>query len=139
KPASAFVKAVKAIIDIVTFIFERGAQVLEFVNSVLDAIVAIAGGGAGGVPALIENALAKSIPVLIGFLAALLGVGGIADKVKEVLQAISRPVMRVVDWVVDKVVGFARKLWAKLKGKFGKTKDGDDPGAQQRLEGAIRE
>jgi hypothetical protein len=129
-PASAFVKAVKAIIDIVTFIFERGAQILEFVSSVEDAIIAIAGGGVAGVPALIENALAKSIPVLIGFLAALLGVGGITDKVKEIIQAISRPITKVIDWVVDKIVGVAKKFWAKLKARFGKKDekpaDGDD-------------
>jgi hypothetical protein len=136
-PASAFVKAVKAIMDIVTFIFERGAQVLEFVNSVLDAIVAIAGGGTGGVPALIENALAKSIPVLIGFLAALLGVGGIADKVKEVIQAISRPVTKVVDWVVDKVTGAAKKLWAKIKGVFGGGKEQTPEQKQARLDKAM--
>jgi hypothetical protein len=136
-PASAFVKAVKAIIDIVTFIFERGAQVLEFVNSVLDAIVAIAGGGAGGVPALIENALAKSIPVLIGFLAALLGVGGIAEKVKEVIQAISRPVTKIVDWVVDKVAGAAKKIWARIKGVFGGGKEQTPEQKQARLDKAM--
>jgi hypothetical protein len=142
-PASAFVKAVKAIIDIVTFIFERGAQLMEFVNSVLDAIIAIAGGGAGGVPALVENALAKSIPVLIGFLAALLGVGGVTDKVKEVIQAISRPVTKVVDWVVDKIVGVAKRFWAKLKGfggkLAGKLRGGDDSpeGKQRRLDLAM--
>jgi hypothetical protein len=136
-PASAFVKAVKAIIDIVTFIFERGAQILEFVNSVLDAIIAIAAGGVAGVPALIENALAKSIPVLIGFLAALLGVGGLADKVKSVIQAISRPVMKVVDWVVDKIAGVAKKFWAKLKGAFGK-KDGKDKKAGAGAPGQLK-
>ncbi|GLZ76504.1 hypothetical protein Afil01_13110 [Actinorhabdospora filicis] len=125
-PASAFIKACKAIIDIVTFIFTRGAQIMEFVNSVLDAIIAIAKGGGGGVGALIENALAKSIPVLIGFLAALLGVGGIADKVKKFFQALSKPVMKAVDWVVGKIVGFGKKIWAKLKDKFGKKKDGKD-------------
>ncbi|WP_285691989.1 hypothetical protein, partial [Actinoplanes sp. NBRC 103695] len=43
-PASAFIKACKMIIDIVTFIIERGAQIIEFVNAVLDAVIAIAGG-----------------------------------------------------------------------------------------------
>jgi hypothetical protein len=124
-PASAFVKACKAIIDIVTFIVERGAQIAMFVNAVLDAVIAIAGGGAGGVPGLIVNALAASIPVLIGFLAALLGVGGIADKVKKVFQAVAKPVMKVVDWVVDKIVKLAKKFWNKLKNKFGKG-DGKD-------------
>src|SRR5262245_6651362 len=50
-PASAFVKACKMIIDIVSFIVQRGAQIVTFVNAVLDAVIAIAGGGAGGVPA----------------------------------------------------------------------------------------
>ena len=57
----------------------------------LDAVIAIAKGGAGGVPALIENALAKSIPVLIGALAAILGIGGIADKVKKFFQSLAKP------------------------------------------------
>jgi len=123
-PASAFIKACKAIIDIVTFIIDRGAQIIAFVNAVLDAIIAIAAGGAGGVPALIETALATAIPVLIGFLAALLGIGGLADKVKKFFQALSKPVMKAVDWVVDKIVTFGKKIWAKLKGK-GKGKDKD--------------
>jgi hypothetical protein len=118
-PASAFIKACKMIIDIVTFIIERGAQIIAFVNSVLDAIIAIAGGGSGGVPALIEAALATSIPVLIGALAAILGVSGIADKIKKFLQSLSKPVMKAVDWVVDKIVKFGKKIWAKLKSKLG--------------------
>lgn len=126
-PASAFIKAVKAIIDIVTFIVTKGAQIAEFVNAVLDAVISIAKGGSGGVGALIENALAKSVPVLIGFLAALLGVGGIADKVKKFFTALSKPVMKAVDWVVGKIVGLGKKIWAKIKGKFGKKdKDGKD-------------
>ncbi|MGH7511006.1 MAG: phage tail protein [Gemmatimonadales bacterium] len=116
-PASAFIKACKAIIDIVMFIIERGAQIIAFVNAVLDAVIAIAGGGAGGVPGLIEKALALSIPVLIGFLAALLGIGGLADKVKKLFQSLSKPVMKAVDWIVGKIAALAKKLWAKLKRK----------------------
>ncbi|HEU0086915.1 MAG TPA: hypothetical protein VFQ77_04595 [Pseudonocardiaceae bacterium] len=135
-PASAFIKACKAIIDIVTFIIERGAQILAFVNAVLDAVIAIAGGGAGGVPGLIENALALSIPVLIGFLAALLGIGGLAEKVKNFFQALSKPVMKAVDWIVGKIAAFGKKLWAKLKAKV---RGGDDSpaGKQQRLDKAM--
>ncbi|MCP2304008.1 hypothetical protein LV79_003713, partial [Actinokineospora globicatena] len=119
-PASAFIKAVKMIVDIVTFIVTQGAQIIQFVNAVLDAVVTIASGGAGGVPGLIELALATSIPVLIGALAAILGVSGIADKVKKIIQSLAKPVMKVVDRIVDKIAGVAKKLWAKLKGKVGK-------------------
>ncbi|MGW0885655.1 hypothetical protein ACWD35_40220, partial [Streptomyces sp. NPDC002671] len=85
---------------------------------VLDAVIAIARGGSGGVPALIEGALARSIPVLLGFLASLLGVGGIAAKVKQIVQAMSKPVDRAVDWVIDKIVGLVKKLWSKIKAKL---------------------
>jgi hypothetical protein len=122
-PASAFIKACKMIIDFITFIVERGAQIAAFVNSVLDAVIAIAGGGGGGVGALIEKALAGSIPVLIGALAAFLGIGGIANKVKAFFQSLSKPVMKAVDWVADKLVKFGKKIWGKLKAAGKKLKD----------------
>ncbi|MGR3934107.1 hypothetical protein LCH29_14310 [Streptomyces sp. BRA346] len=116
-PASAFIRACKMIIDIVRFIVTQGRQIIEFVNTVLDAVIAIARGGTGGVPALVERALARSIPVLIGALAAILGIGGIAGKVKQIFQALARPVNRAIDWVIDKITGLLRKLAAKLKPK----------------------
>ncbi|MGW0768971.1 HPC2 multi-domain protein [Streptomyces sp. NPDC002676] len=121
-PASAFVRAVKLIIDIVRFIVTQARQIFEFVNAVLDAVISIARGGSGGVPGLIERALARSIPVLLGVLAALLGVGGIAAKVKQIVQAMSKPVDRAVDWVIDKIVGLVKKLWSKIKAKGSRKK-----------------
>ncbi|GAA1141026.1 hypothetical protein GCM10009579_75850 [Streptomyces javensis] len=126
-PASAFVRAVKLIIDIVRFIVTQARQIIEFVNTVLDAVIAIARGGSGGVPGLIEQALARSIPVLLGVLAAILGVGGIASRVKQIVQAMSKPVGRAVDWVIDKIVGLVKKLWSKIKPKFRKKKPKPKP------------
>ncbi|MFD4232750.1 hypothetical protein [Streptomyces sp. NPDC058542] len=118
-PASAFVRAVKGIIDIVTFIVTQGAQIADFVNAVLDAVIAIANGGQAGVPKLIEAALASSVPLLIGFLAALLGIGGLANKVKSVFQSVSRPVTRAIDKIVDFIARKGKALWNKRKDKKG--------------------
>ncbi|MGX8909714.1 phage tail protein [Streptomyces netropsis] len=118
-PASAFVRAVKGIIDIVTFIVNQGAQVVDFVNAVLDAVVAIANGAKAGVPKMVETALAASVPLLIGFLAALVGVGGLANKVKQVFHAVARPVNRAIDKIVDFLAKAGKKLWAKLQQKKG--------------------
>ncbi|MEU9318013.1 hypothetical protein [Streptomyces sp. NPDC048295] len=123
-PASAFVRAVKGIIDIVTFIVNQGAQIVEFVNSVLDAVIAIANGGAAGVPKMVEAALAASVPLLIGFLASLLGIGSLANKVKSVFHAVSKPVNRAIDKIVSFIVRKGKALWSKLRSKFpGKSKD----------------
>ncbi|MGQ4489472.1 hypothetical protein ACN6LM_007286, partial [Streptomyces sp. SAS_281] len=121
-PASAFVRAVKGIIDIVTFVVNQGAQIVEFVNSVLDAVVAIANGGKAGVPKMVETALAASIPLLIGFLASLLGIGSLAAKVKSVFHAVSRPVNRAIDKLVNFIAKKGKALWRKLKD--GKKNDG---------------
>jgi hypothetical protein len=135
-PASAFIKACKMIVDIISFIVTRGAQIATFVNAVLDAVIAIAGGALGSVPGLIEGALAKSVPVLIGALAAILGIGGIAQKIQSFVKALAKPVGKAIDWIVGKIVTFGKKLWAKLKGKLS-GKDQTPEQKQKRLDDGM--
>ncbi|MFG1804907.1 hypothetical protein [Streptomyces sp. NPDC049040] len=116
-PASAFVRACKAIYDVVMFFVHGAAQIKGFVDSVLDSVESIASGGGGGVPAMIENSLARAVPVVLDFLAGLLGLGGIGEKIRSVLEKVKAPVMKVVDWVVAKIVAAGRKILGKLKGK----------------------
>ncbi|MFB6819711.1 hypothetical protein ACFCV8_34805 [Streptomyces sp. NPDC056347] len=126
-PASAFIRAVKGIIDIVTFIVNQGAQIVDFVNAVLDAVIAITNGGAAGVPKMVETALATSIPLLIGFLASLLGISGLANKVKSVFHAVSKPVNRAIDKIINLITKKGKALWNKLKRKQKDEKNGETP------------
>ncbi|MEV7427466.1 hypothetical protein [Streptomyces sp. NPDC091212] len=119
-PASAFVRAVKGIIDLVTFIVTQGAQIFEFVNACLDAVIAVANGGAAGVPKTIETALATSIPLLLGLLASLLGIGGLANRVRQAFQKVSRPVNRAIDKLVDKIAKAGKRLIGRIKRKPGR-------------------
>ncbi|MFF6787658.1 hypothetical protein ACFY9C_01120 [Streptomyces filamentosus] len=143
-PASAFVRAVKGIIDIVTFVVNQGAQIADFVNAVLDAVIQIANGGAAGVPKMVETALAASIPLLIGFLASLLGIGSLANKVKSVFQAVSKPVNRAIEKLVDFIAKKGKALWQKMKGRGKGPADprkegkGDLKGGMQAAHGLIR-
>ncbi|NET82268.1 MAG: DUF4157 domain-containing protein [Moorea sp. SIO1F2] len=115
-PASAFVKAAMAIYDIIMFFVNRGSQVLELVNAVVDAVSAIASGAVGGAAKLVENALAKAVPVVIGFLASLLGIGGLAKKVENIIGKIRER----IDQAIDKVLLKARGLFNGKKGKGSK-------------------
>ena len=119
-PASAFIKACKAIYDIIMFFVERGSQILALVNAVIDSITAIAQGALGGAAAMVENALAKGIPVVIGFLASLLGLGGISDKIKSVIEAIRKPIGEAIDWVIHKAVSLLKAGGKFIAGLFGK-------------------
>src|SRR5207253_5359710 len=85
-PAAAFIKACKMIYDVIMFFIERGSQIMEFVNSIMDGMGAIAAGSLGSAASLVENSLARILPLAIAFLASLLGVGGIAGKIKEIIE-----------------------------------------------------
>jgi hypothetical protein len=119
-PAAAFIKACKAIYDIVMFFVEQAAQIKEFVDSVLDSVESIARGGVGAVAGLIEQTLAKALPMVLGFLASLLGLGGISEKIRTVLEKVQAPVAKVVDTVVGAVVKAGKKLLVRFG--FGKKK-----------------
>lgn len=132
-PASAFFKACKAIYDIVMFFINRGAQVIELVNAVIESVGAIARGSLGAAAQWIENALAKAIPVAIGFLAGLLGLGDISGTVRKTIDKAQSPVNKAMDWVIGqafKVAKAAGSLAGGLLGKKGEVKatsHEDDP------------
>ncbi|MEV6645969.1 hypothetical protein [Amycolatopsis sp. NPDC051371] len=133
-PASAFIRACKMIIDIVVFIVTQARLIIDFVNAVLDAVIAIARGNTGSAASAVENALAKAVPVLIGALAALLGLGGIPGKVKQIFHKLGRTVERAIAKVVDKIVGLVKKLWGKVRPKpekRGESGKPDEPGERR--------
>src|SRR6202011_6200544 len=103
-PVAAFIKACKAIYDIVKFFIDRAEQVGELVNAIVDSVGALAGGALGEAAGKVENALAKGIPVAIGFLASLLGLGGISDKIKSIIHAIQEPIHNIIGKVLGVVL-----------------------------------
>jgi hypothetical protein len=129
-PVAAFIKACKAIFDIVRFFIDRAEQVGELVNAIVDSVGAIAGGALGEAAGKVENALAKGIPVAIGFLASLLGLSGISDKIKSIIHAIQEPIHNIIGkvlgvvlkpfkWIGNKIKQGA--AWAKKKVEQGVT------------------
>lgn len=128
-PAGAFIKACKAIYDIVMFFVTRGSQIMAMVNAILDSMEAIASGAIGGAAAAVENALAKAIPVVIGFLASLLGLGGISEKIRQVIQTIQAPINKAIDWVINKAVALVKAVGGLFGGKKKDEKgpETDDP------------
>lgn len=88
----------------------------------------------GAVASLIENALARAVPVLIGFLASLLGVSGLASKVTKIFQKIQQRVEKAVTKLWVKIKEMGKKVLAKL-GIGGK--DEHDPEKQQKIDAGF--
>ncbi|HEU4325689.1 MAG TPA: DUF4157 domain-containing protein [Roseiflexaceae bacterium] len=116
-PAGAFIKACMAIYDIVMWFVNNGSRVIELVNAVIDSVAAIASGDLDSAAQAVEEALGRAVPVTIGFLASLLGLGDLSVKVRKIIDRVQEPINRAIDAVVQRVKGFVMKV-AKLMG-FG--------------------
>src|SRR5262249_2893117 len=73
--------------------------------------------------------LAKALPVAISFLASLLGLGGLSDKIKKIIEAVQKPVGKAVDAIVKGALKLAGPVinaikkgagWGKGKVEAGK-------------------
>lgn len=116
-PAGAIIQAILMIVDVVMFVVERASQIMEFVESVINSIHAIATGSIGGAISKVEQALGNMIPLLIGFLASLIGLGGISAKIKAFILKVQTKVDQAIDKVLKKAVAFVKKMFGKLTGK----------------------
>jgi hypothetical protein len=139
-PAGAFIKAVQAIIKIVTWLVNNASRLIAFVSSVLDSITSIASGDVGGAAKYIENTLAKALPLVIGFLAELLGLGSVARKVQGIIAKIRAPIDKAIGWIVKKAVAMAKKILAKLSGggKKKESKETLNPQQSEKVRAGIQ-
>ena len=134
-PASAFVKACMMIIDVVRFFIERGSQIIELVRAFIEGVNAVASGNVTAVANAIENALARALPVLIGFLASLLGISGLARKVTKLIKKIRKR----VDKAVEKIIKKAKKAFRKLmRGGDRRAQQANQDGPDNRTEADKR-
>lgn len=116
-PVGAIVQAIITIYNTVMFFIERINQILDFVQAIVSSVYKIATGDISSAANWIEQALARTIPIIIGFLARLLGLSGLADKIKGFILKIQDKVDKAIDLVIQKIVSGIGKLFGKGKEK----------------------
>lgn len=138
-PASAFFKACKAIYDIVMFFINRGSQIMALINAIIDSMAAIAKGNIGVAAKWVEDALAKAIPVAIGFLASLLGLGDISGTIKQTIEKAQAPVNKAIDWVINLAVKAVKAVGKFIGGALGKrdTAHEDNPEKAAKIQAGL--
>jgi hypothetical protein len=140
-PAGAFVKAAQGIVRIVTWFMNNAGRAVALVNSVLDSVSAIASGDVSGAAKFIEASLAKALPMVISFLADLLGLGGVTQKVQDIIGKVKGLVDKGVAWLVGKAKALGKKLMRVLgggkKSEAEKSRSGDDPEKKANLNESL--
>ena len=119
-PAGAVVQAVMAIYNTIMFFIERGEQIAALSGAVFASIGNIAAGNVAGAANYVEQAMARSLPVMISFLARLIGLGGIGEHIKNVIKKIHAP----IDNSMNKLASFILEKGKSLLGTANKDKEG---------------
>lgn len=115
-PVGAIIQAVITVYNVVMWLIQRIKQIAAVVSSITDSIAAIAQGKIGAAANYVEQTMARTLPVIISFLAGLMGLGGVAGKIKGVIKKIQAKVDKAIDKVIGFVVKKAKALFAKVKG-----------------------
>ena len=135
-PAGAIIQAILMIYNTVMFLVENINRIMEFVTAVVDSVAKIAAGDIGAAANWIEKAMARTIPLIIGFLARLLGLSGLADKIIGFIKRIQAKVDQAIDKVISKIVGGIGKLFGRGKEKAGE-KSGPKSAEETRWDLAV--
>jgi hypothetical protein len=114
-PAGAIVQAILAIYNTVMFFVENWSRIVEFVKTVFSSIADIALGRLSAAAQAVERALGMTIPIILNFLARLIGLSGIGKTVSDIIKKIRKPIDKVVDKIIAKVSEVASKLLTKGK------------------------
>jgi hypothetical protein len=113
-PAGAVIQAIIAIYNTIMFIRERMTQIIQVAEAVFNSLAAIASGAIGAAADYVERTMARLVPVVISFLARLLGLGGISDTIRNIIARIRAPIDRALDRVIDWIVTRGRSLLARV-------------------------
>jgi hypothetical protein len=110
------------IYDIVMFFVDNGSRILKFVNTVIDSVADIVKGNVSGVVNKINDVLGQMVPIIIGFLASLVGLGGIGQKIRAIVETLQKPITKALDFVIKTGLKLAGPIIRGIKGISGKVK-----------------
>ncbi|MEO8414746.1 MAG: DUF4157 domain-containing protein [Ginsengibacter sp.] len=94
-------------------------QMLEIVNSFVEGTLQIAQGATKNAADFLEGALARGIPIVIGFFANQVGLN-LSERLKDALELVREKVDKGLTWVIDKVVVIIEKIVSFGKAVAGK-------------------
>ena len=112
-PAGAVIQAIIATYNTVAFFIERIKQILALVEAVVDSIANIASGKIAQAANWVETAMARTLPVILGFLARLIGLGNVSESIAKVITKLQEKVDKGIDAVIKWVVDKAKSLFGK--------------------------
>jgi hypothetical protein len=139
-PGGGFVKVVKAVFRAFQFVVDNLERIKHFFNSIFDSMEAATQGKTQAVASRIIDGLKMGIVMALDFLAKQIGAGPIVEAVQKIIQALRRPIVAAVEWLLNKVKPLVTKLITMGKDLAARALGGDPSASpEQRLRSAVVE
>ena len=120
-PVGAFIRAVQTLYRGLRFLVDNIDRIAELVDAFLSSLELAVQGNVAAITDKVVLALRGFIVVAIDFLAKLVGLGNLGDKVRKILKALRQPIIRAMKWLLNKLSPLVRRV---KKGVAAVTKKG---------------
>jgi hypothetical protein len=112
---SGVLEAIFAVYQAINTAIEYARQILQTMLTVFDTIVAVARGVIDPAAQGVERGLRMIMPIVIGFLANYAGLGGIGQRIREVILAVRERVDSAILWLIDRALAGGRWILDRLR------------------------
>ena len=126
----AVVNSFIAFFNAVQSAIEYFREILLIIDDYVSTVASIARGDVEPGAARLEQGLANSIPVAVGFLANQVGLGNLAEKIAEIVGGIRAVIDRALDWLLDRAVSLGQSVLSML-GLGGQEESAASAGAEE--------
>jgi hypothetical protein len=107
---SGVLEAAQAIYAGIVTAVQWARQIVDLINRGLDATIDIARGVIDPAATVIEGAMRRATPVVIGFLAGLVGLGGAGEAIRDAIRNLRRRVDDVIKTIIDRLRAMFRAI-----------------------------
>ena len=128
--AMAFFSAVQSFIQYLR-------EMLEVINSFVNGVADIAQGNVATAADYLERTMGQSMPVVIGFLANQVGLGGIGARIAEIIGSVRVLIDEALTWLVNKAVDTGMALLDRVMGRSAPSSEEGTPTGP--ISGALAE
>jgi hypothetical protein len=125
-PVGAVIEAIIEIYRAVAFFVQRINQILALVDALVDSIANIAAGKISAAANYVEKTLARTIPVIVGFLASLINLGDVGEGIRETIASLQQKVDEAIDTAIQWMVEQVKALFGKEEEEGEEDKDKHD-------------
>jgi Domain of unknown function (DUF4157) len=94
-------------------------RILEMVNETFDNILNIAAGNIEPVGVKFEQIMHRGMPVVIGFLADQVGLGGVGEALRDIVDTLREKIDEAILWLIDKIKAGIEALIGAVKAGVG--------------------